>query len=276
MVGYAFFFFWVSKVRRRRKKMKRPNITLRKINRRFLVALVSVFMILMSLGCIILLLIRPHNNNRIDEHFYVNATKPPILNKGYVEMASAFESIIKKFNVKSMCEIECGSCMWLPNLLDRMPILKYTGYENIPIRVKQANAILSKYKDATVRVAKPLTVSPPKCDLVVCMNYLSTLSYDEIRSAMITLSKYDCQYVALGSFSHATADNRNIPRNGKKFRLNLEIHPFNMSPAYFVVVDNDSKLQCYVYTISQIRSFVKANSFWTKNGDDLKAFSGDE
>ena len=177
-------------------------------------------------------------------------------------IAVTMDSIIKKFNITSICDIACGNCEWVPLLLEKMPTLKYTGYEQNNLLIEHARNAVSKFKNATVQQADPMTVTPETSDLVLSRGFLETLSYDEIRQAMVNFSQMDCKFLAFGSISHRSAKNENIQPGNGSFMLNLEIHPFNMSPAHMAHEGNSNR-QLFVYTIGQIRGFVKGNAFWT-------------
>lgn len=177
------------------------------------------------------------------------------------DIANAIESIVKRNNITSICDIGSGTSEWVPILLERVPSLRYVGYESDPLLVKVARTSLSKYKNATVELADPLTATFGACDLVVSRNYLETLSYEDIKQAIARFSQYDCKFFALGSFSDRSANNTNI-HTGGQFPINLELHPFNMSPAY-AVDEGKSNRSLFVYTFSQIQGYVKSNAFWT-------------
>ena len=179
-----------------------------------------------------------------------------------VNIANAIESIVKKFKITSICDVACGNSAWVPILLDRVPSLKYVGYESSGILAKQAKTTLAKYKNATVEKADPMTVTFGATDLVICRSYLETLSYEDLRRAVIRFSQYNCKYFALGNYSHETSENKNI-QNGGHFPLNLEKHPFNMSPAH-VADEGKSNRHFFVYTFGQMQGYMRANAFWTE------------
>ena len=183
-----------------------------------------------------------------------------------VGIAKAVEGIVKKFNVTSICDIACGDCGWVPVFLGMMPNLKYIGYEKDVALVNKGKDNLSNYSNASIQMADPLSVTPPQSDLVLCRNLMSTLSYEGIKQAVMKLSQYDCKFFALGSFAHNSSDNRNL-QNAGTFLINLEKHPFNMSPADTADEKANNRL-LFVYTIDQMKGYINANAFWTTTDFD--------
>jgi hypothetical protein len=142
-----------------------------------------------------------------------------------------------------------------------MPALRYVGYESNPVLLKHAAGILSKYPQATVELGDPKNLTPTTCDLIISRTYLEELSYGDIGRAVVRFSQYDCKFFALGSYSHKASDNRDT-QTGTKFLINLEKHPFNMSPAHRTNEGNTNR-ELFVYTVQQMRGYVKSNAFWT-------------
>jgi hypothetical protein len=144
-----------------------------------------------------------------------------------------------------------------------MPNLKYVGYEQDVALVNKGKDLLNSFSNATVQMADPLSVTPAKTDLVICRNLLQTLSYEGIKQAVTKLSQMDCRFFALGSFAHNASDNRD--QTGGRFLINLEKHPFNMSPADTADEKANNRL-LFIYTIEQMKGYIIGNAFWNTTG----------
>jgi hypothetical protein len=179
-------------------------------------------------------------------------------------IANAVESVVKRFNITSICDMACGNCEWVPLLLDKHPSLKYTGYECDPSLVDQGKKTLSNYENARVHLADPATANPASADLLLSWKYLETLSFMDIRRAMVRFANYDCKFYALGNYAFGISNNKNIETGATSFKLNLEKHPFNMSPAFISTEGANDKL-LFGYTSTQMKGFVERNSFWTSD-----------
>jgi hypothetical protein len=77
-----------------------------------------------------------------------------------LDYALSVVDIMKKHNLTSISDIGCLDAAWVPLLLDKMPAVKYTGYEKSPSLVEDAKTVLSKYPNATIQLADPMSVKP--------------------------------------------------------------------------------------------------------------------
>jgi hypothetical protein len=214
--------------------------------------------VIISVVCIVIIaisLVLPRNTS---ERFI-----DPAANDENLQIADSLGTFIQKYNITSVCEISCGNSAWVPLILKKYPSLKYTGYDKNTALVNEAKVVLASSPNASVMLADPLTVTPQACDLIICRNLLQTLSYEDIKKVTIKFAGYDCKFFALGSFTHGSSHNQDIT-TGSKFPINLELHPFNMSPADVSSIKN-TNTQFFMYTASQMRGFIQGNAFWTSN-----------
>jgi hypothetical protein len=179
-----------------------------------------------------------------------------------IDVVNAVESIVKKYSIKSICDMACGDGAWVPLLLKRIPTLKYTGYDNSSILVDKAKENLKGFEHASVHVADPMTASPAPCDLVLSLNYLQTLSYNDIKKTIEKFAGYDCKFYALGNYDFEASNNTDI-ETGKNFLINLEKHPFNMSPAFVETESKKKNRVVFVYSSAQMKGYIQSNGFWT-------------
>ena len=175
-------------------------------------------------------------------------------------IAEIVAKMIKKYGIQSISDIGCGSCAWVPILMDKFPTISYKGYENSPALVEQAKKTLAKYQTASVQVADPTSALPVATDLVLSRNILQSLSYEGIRQMLTNFSKFNCKFIALGNYTHESSDNRDI-KTGASFLVNFEKEPFNMSPAD-AFPEGTTNRAIFFYTITQMKGYVSGNAFW--------------
>lgn len=214
-------------------------------------------------------------SNHTREQFYSSSATPstapraaPGASQENTDIAEAVADIMKKHNLTSVSDIGCGDAAWVPLLLAKMPAVKYTGYEKSPSLVEDGKTVLSKYPNATIQMADPMSVKPVPADLMISRNFLQTLSYANIRKAIETFSAHEFRYVALGNFAFDSSDNRDIEEKDTAFLMNLEKYPFNMSPAY-IGFEGDSNRRLFVYSSTQMKAYPQTNQFW-KNPTSIK------
>lgn len=145
------------------------------------------------------------------------------------EMIDFLDSIIDKYEVKSILDLGCGDWNWFQHINLRNS--NYIGWDCDHKMIEQNNL---KYgsKKVSFEVKDIVTNKYPKCDLIICRDVLFHLKI-ELSLKIISNIKKSCNYFLSTSFKSA-GNNTDIKSyckidNWGFYNINLHKEPFMLS-----------------------------------------------
>jgi len=131
------------------------------------------------------------------------------------------ESVVKDYNIKSICDVPCGAMCWMPMIIDKMNI-EYTGLDIVDEIIQENKIKFKNYKFSQFDITTGIIGN---YDLIICRDALQHLSYPMIFRALENFSNSSSKYILLGSY----ASKANVPIiTGDCFDINLLKEPFSL------------------------------------------------
>jgi hypothetical protein len=130
------------------------------------------------------------------------------------------ENVVKKYSIKSICDIPCGAMNWMPNILDKIDI-EYIGLDIVEEVIQKNQIKYKKWKFLQFDMTK--NIVPNRYDLILCRDVLQHFSFNAIVDSLENFSKSESKYILLGSYD---SNNNICIKTGEYFDINLLKKPF--------------------------------------------------
>jgi SAM-dependent methyltransferase len=170
------------------------------------------------------------------------------------ETIEALLKVIKRYEIRSILDAGCGSCVWTNALLQRVyseipGFERYVGYDVSNIAVQRARERLAHLPNVHVEV-KDLTIDPiPQgFDMIVSRDCLQHLSFADAKRVLVNVANAAPKLFLVGSY--LPGDNREIT-TGDCYDVNLAKQPFEMWPTEILsehVPTNHPRKHLFLYT----------------------------
>lgn len=149
-----------------------------------------------------------------------------------VQTASELAHVLKRYNVRSVFDAGCGSCVWTSGFIHemraRIPSFTYTGWDASSTAIQRARARLYNLPGVTLEVRDLTKDTIPKGhDLILCRDCLQHLSLADCRLVLNNFMNAQPRLVVTGCY--VPGDNQSITTGGC-YDVNLARPPFDMWP----------------------------------------------
>ena len=171
--------------------------------------------------------------------------------------------IIKKYKIKSIVDAPCGDFSWMKKVLHKNKV-DYLGVDIVKNLIKENN---TKFKNKIIKFENfdILTKRLPKCDLVICRDFLFHLSYLDIKKYFKILKKSKFKYILVSNHANGLDKkvnflNKDI-KSGDFRKINFFDFPFNLKKNYkFFIKDycDGKKKYLLFYEEKQIKTALKS------------------
>ena len=177
--------------------------------------------------------------------------------KSTVSIRNELNSLIEKYNIKTILDIPCGDFHWMSKV--DLTDVNYCGgdiVEELIIRNSKT------YKTTTIDFRKLDLIADalPTADLIIVRDCFIHFSYKLIFSALQNIKKSKSQYLLITSYPDIKT-NINI-KTGNNFNINLEAEPFNFpKPLMFIdekeqfAIEHGRKIMG-LWRINDLREFI--------------------
>lgn len=153
-----------------------------------------------------------------------------------IKVRTIVESVIASYDVRLIVDIPCGDFFWMQHV--DFKGAEYLGLD-VVAQLAEKNRENFGTEQISFRTCDLLSGPVPTADLIICRDALVHFSYDDIRSALNSISQSNSRYLLTTTFPE-TGLNWNI-RTGDWRPLNLEIAPFDMPPPIDVFPEDSTE-----------------------------------
>jgi len=169
-----------------------------------------------------------YRNNFWDSQESISGKGSEIIQTEY--LVEELQSILKKFQIKSILDIPCGDFNWMKFL--NLENVKYTGADIVD-EIVQINK--EKYYSDNIEFKKLNIIEDklPNVDLIFCRDCLGHFSFEDIIQALVNIKKSGSKYLMATSHS-SIEENRDI-KTGSWRPLNLLEEPFSFPMPIYTV-----------------------------------------
>ena len=185
-------------------------------------------------------ILKSNDNEKIFEEIYStnfwgdeeSVSGPGSSAKNSDETVNLIKEIIIKYNIISIVDAPCGDFKWMKKVLDNLPNIKYTGIDIVKKIVDINNEKFSS-KNTIFFKKNILEQTFPKCDLIICRDFLIHLSFKDIIKFKETLMRSDFNYIIVTGYESANKKILNKDIATGDFRIiNIFSNPINFSTNY--------------------------------------------
>eukprot|EP00667_Euglena_gracilis_P014214 EG_transcript_14695 len=143
------------------------------------------------------------------------------------KVRKALLTVVRRFKIRSMVDAPCGSFMWMPLVLEKVPDIRYTGVDvacNVVHQLQRKREFHRHRFHCMDMCHQPFLHG---ADLIFTRDALMHLPYNYTFDFLENVKRSGARYLFVGSY-HTDYFNRDIPL-GKWYRINLLVSPFNLS-----------------------------------------------
>ena len=181
--------------------------------------------------------------------------------KNTKETIHLLKKIIKKYNVKKILDAPCGDFIWMYKVLNKMPYLKYIGIDIVNDLIEYNN---KQYGKPNIKFYKKDILNNlfPKCDLIICRDFLIHLSNKDIKKFLKNLKSSNFKFLLINGYEAKSKRIINKEIVTGDFReLDIFKYPVNISKKYLFKYEDHKFQNTKTNYKSYLYLFEKKNIF---------------
>jgi len=181
-------------------------------------------------------------------------------NKNTKLLTKKLKLIIKKYKIKKVVDAPCGDFYWIKKLILKSKI----NYIGIDIVEELIETNKKKYEDNKIKFYNKniITKNIPKCDLIICRDFIFHLSNKDILLFFKNLLRTKFKYILISNHTkNIELLNKDI-NSGDFRKIDLFSEPFNIVKDYELIIDDfcDGKEKYLILFKSlKFKKFIKKN-----------------
>ena len=179
-----------------------------------------------------------------DEYISVSGHGSNINTEQSNNLIFSLVKFIKKNNINSILDMPCGDFLWMNKLLKQTEINNYLGLDIVEEII---NENIKLYGKEHIRFKSFDIVdyeTPEHFDLVLMRDFFIHTNNDDIKKIFMNIKKMNIKYFAFENYS-ISKNVDVIP--GRHRKINLKLHPFNLSEPFYSFKDYEIDKFIYIY-----------------------------
>ena len=160
------------------------------------------------------------------------------------KLISELDFFINKNNIKSILDIACGDFNWAKHLLENNKNLEYLGLDIVNDIIKSNKKLYSSKKVNFICSDVLIEDIPQNYDLIILRDFFIHIKNNDIDIMINKIKSSRCKYFAINNFPNLEK-NTDVKGYGHHRFVNIEIEPYKLNNAFYIIDDYDRKLNIY-------------------------------